>query len=617
MQNISENKNLFTSQVSNNYEGWFRPWFANTKLQCEDYVSEFITDEAEINNCNSHHQEIMKRYDEIDKAYVSNKIKQKKAANIAIIVFSFLIIGLFFMGILVKNKKAIKEFETLKKQKLAEIDTENKSKKESLQKLFQVISRRELFNRFLKGTGVEAIQNTFGTQIESYVRSLDDSFIGLKNFGILKAGAQNVYVANICREIWDNVVTSGSITVPYTVTVRDGEGNVHVQTRYETVVAYHNEWTPFRHFETIFSLGLRQEQVGAPVSWVLDCLPPSKKEDKVDYLKTKKISKSKKDAIKNNVTFEDPMFNATFKVAIANADGSISQQQEILTWFTNATQAKFVQMRKDFISENIFSYVDQNILKYNHCLNIFDGENMDTIWLNNNGVVDSLDYNPKTSFKDNVKLIAENCLTNSFIAMTSLCEFLNFTKVNTALTFNPIPYNYSLLNPDDSQNDTYTIDAENILKTANNFNVFQTRSEWKRINNFFTKNFAALKNVSASHIWVSNYYSTQEVDMVPKFAVMAHRSVLVPVNYERFHLDGYGIIGAGMYKPHGFDLDQFKDYLDHQIFNPEIPYQLAEKADQIYFYLLQSDYEKCYYNLSDMIEKIERDYFLSKNSVLA
>ncbi|MBR4485840.1 hypothetical protein IKS57_00445 [bacterium] len=68
-----------------------------------------------------HQSKIKQLETEINQKFEQDKIKAKKASNIVIIIFSCLIIGLFFLGILVKNKKLIKEFEEFKVQKEQEI----------------------------------------------------------------------------------------------------------------------------------------------------------------------------------------------------------------------------------------------------------------------------------------------------------------------------------------------------------------------------------------------------------------------------------------------------------------------------------------------------------------
>ncbi|MBQ5492905.1 MAG: hypothetical protein IIT78_03455, partial [Mycoplasmataceae bacterium] len=55
-----------------------------------------------------HQNQIKQLENEVNTRFENDKIKSKKIQNIFILIFCFLIIGLFFLGFFIKNKNTIK-----------------------------------------------------------------------------------------------------------------------------------------------------------------------------------------------------------------------------------------------------------------------------------------------------------------------------------------------------------------------------------------------------------------------------------------------------------------------------------------------------------------------------
>lgn len=103
------NSNLGADPIANYYE----KYKVTSQQVIEPTVTSWLQHAKETldGTLKQHQDEIQKLQSEINTRYEQDGIHGKKIGNTAIIVFCFLIIGLFFLGIYFKNKKIIQEYE--------------------------------------------------------------------------------------------------------------------------------------------------------------------------------------------------------------------------------------------------------------------------------------------------------------------------------------------------------------------------------------------------------------------------------------------------------------------------------------------------------------------------
>lgn len=599
---INEKKQNFYHNIVDNYKSWAKPWLDELNNISKNKIVEFIKNEEDVQSANDSHKKILNHFNNIENMFKQQKIKSRKVSNVIIVIFSCLIIGLFFLSFYFKNKKIIKEFNEYKNNQLKSIDELNEIKKQSFINLFSNIKKKHLINSVLDETGLSFKSNVYGSNFEQYITNLDNDYIGLKNFGCLNVGDQNVYIGNICEERWEIVTTSSSVTVPYTYYVTDSDGHLNAKTDLETVFAYHHENTPFRNIDTITALGFRNSIVGNDINWVLYPLTPNieKEKNKVDHLKTKKIAETKSEKIKNVTTFENKLFNLGYKVNIFHADGSIEQEQNILTWFTVGSQEKFVDMRIDLAENNKFSLIDQPLYKFNNALIIKNVNNIDCSWFTLGNVLNVLNYEPKTSLEDNVNLLTN--ITSNLIRtnIISICEFLNFSKINSMFQINPINYDYSLLEPNNLNLVNNRIDSETILNMGNLTDSLNSVGQQALLDNIRTIHIDQQEKYTLAVYDIDNYYTTNEVDLVTVYAPRAKRYVTISVPYIKYHPYSTQSTGFAIYKKCINSIEKLIENLNITFANNT--FSVFDDEQNVYIFFNDTDLNKN--NVNNIKDKI-------------
>ncbi|WPB50576.1 hypothetical protein R9C05_00215 [Metamycoplasma subdolum] len=162
------------------------------------------------------------------------KINARKFANAIIIIFCFLIIGLFFLPFLIKNNKIIKEFNEFTSNQEAEIKKSYVEKGRVVFEFFGGFNLEEMRNLVLKTFNFYSIPE-FDSR-DFFIVSQLKGFIG---FDLAeKFDFRNSYIYNVLyKELeFQNIITKGSKTITYYV------GDELIT---KTVYAQHVEKTPF------------------------------------------------------------------------------------------------------------------------------------------------------------------------------------------------------------------------------------------------------------------------------------------------------------------------------------------------------------------------------------
>ncbi|MDC4183391.1 hypothetical protein [Mycoplasma bradburyae] len=259
---------------------------------------------------------------EIKEYYTKNNIRGKKIGNGFIIFSFFLIIGLFLLPIFLKNKKAIKAFEEFESSRLAETnDIWNVNHSLSLQFASRV-NYNELIKYVARKLNMD-FENDCDEDIYTYLKKNHKELLDVSSAITLKYKNTPILDCIAKHKEWEYVTTSHQMSFPYTdvsVSINsDGSVSRRTITRYETLVAYHYENTPFiratRHqiLKTNFKPGFSFET----------------------NLLDKKAAKKNK----NRINFENEEFSKLMN--ITNKNNKINT--ELLEFFTIKAQEDYVK----------------------------------------------------------------------------------------------------------------------------------------------------------------------------------------------------------------------------------------------------------------------------------
>ncbi|WP_391517137.1 hypothetical protein [Mycoplasmoides gallisepticum] len=262
--------------------------------------------------------------------YKTQKILGRKVANVFIIISFFLIFGLGLIPIFLKNKKIIKEFDSYRTIRQNELDQLWWA---SYSLSLQFASRLN-FNEMLKfitnklnlGFSNYCSQDTY-----QFISHCMDNFLNLHSAFNFKYKNTEITDCVATYKEWRMVTTSNAIQVPYidfeTYTTSNGQLATRRVTRYETLVGYHNEKTPFfddKHFQIL------------------------KTNFKPEFNFTTNLkTKSDKTKIKNFIMFENKEFSK--KMRITNDKNEISA--ELLEFFTIKSQEDYLNWAKELNHE--------------------------------------------------------------------------------------------------------------------------------------------------------------------------------------------------------------------------------------------------------------------------
>ncbi|AZZ65350.1 hypothetical protein DMC14_000895 [Metamycoplasma phocicerebrale] len=223
---------IFTDQVHTIYE----PLVAKIKPALDKVYKKIVLDEhaEEIKFIDENVTKIQNLHSEIKVEKKTKKITAKKVCNGFILFFSFLLIGLPFLGFYRKNRKAIKDFKEYSKIRLDEISKLIVNNNIILTPIYNKFSILEWKNMLLKEMEINKVNNIEVSEIAFYL--LSPTFYSF--YSVNKYDIRNSYYYDILFgvEVWQNIVTSA--TVYKQIKTKDGWTSI-------PITAYHSEPTPF------------------------------------------------------------------------------------------------------------------------------------------------------------------------------------------------------------------------------------------------------------------------------------------------------------------------------------------------------------------------------------
>lgn len=388
-----ENTNLnFNEIIVNPIEGFYNKINNNIDVILNEYFEKNNNNTSNLELINQLDQKIQELENEIVIKKQEMKISSLKTANVFIIIFCFLIIGLFLLPIYLKNKEIINEFNKFANENFKKISLLEEKKRNEIMSIFSNLNLYDICNHVYEQFGIKTT-NYINFDLNEISDSLNfgedhviiDILSGIK--GIVK---NSIFYDLLVRiHYYANVTTSKSKSFPYEEYVRDQNGT-RVEIRYETLTAYHHEITPFIDEKNI-----------------------------VVY----KTNYNTELFIKNNAAKSDKKSifeNKDFAQKIRIIDFS-NNPQKLMECFTVKAQEEFVNWYNredgnifDFVKSNDNFFIINNDIS-NGVLRFLNAP------LDENGIANSILYSDIANI-DNLKQNIKNALTNYFIIWAKMVQ---------------------------------------------------------------------------------------------------------------------------------------------------------------------------------------------------
>ncbi|AXE61087.1 hypothetical protein DA803_03255 [[Mycoplasma] phocae] len=352
----TKNDNQQTRKIEINMDDIFRdpikkfyePLVLNIKDKFNKVFKERITNEADQQLFSEHKRNedtIDLMENEIRNNKKENKITARKVANGFIIFFSVLLVGLFFLGYLLKNKRIINDFKKYAEERESKISALHRRNNEILLQIYSRYSLEEIKDFVLKELHITKIYNYEWEELKTFV---DNSKFACF-YSVNKYDIRNSHYYDLLYSIleWINITTVGYRTVTY----KSGDS-----VRTITVSASHVEPTPFVTIKNATSI-------------TTNYLPDfSFVEDNTKTMTQKEYDKAVK---KGNFVLENPEFHKYYGF-------DFNDKVRMFTYFTTSVQEKFVEYKKymnsKFESTYPLSKIKNNIYttrEYNNSLLYF------------------------------------------------------------------------------------------------------------------------------------------------------------------------------------------------------------------------------------------------------
>jgi len=231
--------------VLNPTKNLYQVFVDNFSKSFDKFYDDNIESKTKINEVsNKVQQEIVGLRNDISNKYKENKVGARRFANVMIIIFSFVLIGLFFVMYFPKNRKKINEYKEFEKEKSDEISEAVNLKTFLMCKAFSKYNINQIKNMLLNEYSIEYVKNINRNEI-AFIQNVPH-FLAFNS--ITKYEVRNAFLYDVLytTKYYHDVVTSASITISTT--------NSNGTTTSYTITATHSEPTPYIDYEVIYTM---------------------------------------------------------------------------------------------------------------------------------------------------------------------------------------------------------------------------------------------------------------------------------------------------------------------------------------------------------------------------
>lgn len=243
-QNLIVPANVSADAILGFYQVWLNYGAKIINKIVDENVNKYKIDE---NVLEKHQQEKRNLEQAIQNQKKTEKISRRKFFNVTIIIFSLLVIGLFFLNFYFANKKIIKNFKVYEAEKNQLINKKKNTINKLIARNFFPLKTAKLMEDVFKQFGLKTINNI---NTQWLLKNLNNKkIIDILAAYLLLYKNTPIYDL-IVRELnWRVVTTSASRSFSYT----EYDGQKYV-TKSVHLTAYHYEDTPFIEKKYIIAL---------------------------------------------------------------------------------------------------------------------------------------------------------------------------------------------------------------------------------------------------------------------------------------------------------------------------------------------------------------------------
>ncbi|AWX69616.1 hypothetical protein [[Mycoplasma] anseris] len=298
--------NNFTKPILANLFNVYKE-FVNQELinPSREQFDEMIALEQKITNIDQHLAQERK----------AHKVGARTTANVFIIIFSVLIIGLFFMSFLVKNNRILKKYREIESNYLNEQNSMIDQKNNHLLSIFANHSENDIKAAIWKRFNVNEIKNYKYQEIETAINLFNKDVKGIASISKYDIRNSVFYDLVLVYQYIQNIRTSASETR------YNSKGESYV------VTSVHDEPTPFIEYAGFNVI---------PTNYL-----PGLNFEETDALTSRQIAKMKK---RGEYVLENEEFCKSYWFRY-------NKEIEFINYFSTSTQQRFLDY-KSYITEN-------------------------------------------------------------------------------------------------------------------------------------------------------------------------------------------------------------------------------------------------------------------------
>lgn len=566
--------------VLNPTKNLYQVFADNFSKSFDKFYDDNIESKTKINEVsNKVQQEIVGLRNDISNKYKENKVGARRFANVMIIIFSFILIGLFFVMYFPKNRKKINEYKEFEKEKSDEISEAINLKTFLMCKAFSKYNINQIKNMLLNEYSIEYVKNINRNEI-AFIQNVPH-FLAFNS--ITKYEVRNAFLYDVLytTKYYHDVVTSASITISTT--------NSNGTTTSYTITATHSEPTPYIDYEVIYTM---------PTNYL-----PGLSFRYRGTISKKELAKRRKQG--KTFVCENDDFTMNF-------DYDFNDELKFVQYFPLVSQQKFVDFYNYFVNKGINNFP---INKEDHNLysNIYINS-LTTYKTSSNLIYEKIIENKSNIVASDISKYIKNSIYDS---CQKIFQFLTMAYSNKSIcieVYDEMGRKYSF-DYKDYKKDLNNI-TDNYLALVNlfsNVNVFSFRYNEFAYNKpayFVPAKFYKTTKFIIQDINMRGWYSRNEIDAVYKSGYVIN----VPyVRYYDIEEPKFAIFSSHYYlqNPQALILSGVNNYVSTTIDDNELDEIIKQNNIQINQNAIDNKKELTKY--LRLIDKFYKDFPLLKN----
>lgn len=215
-QQVSLKKEKIQQLINDPIEGYYNDFKKNIDVQLEDIANRILQENKEaVDKTEELKDHILFIEKEVEHRHKQDNINFKKIINLTIIIFCFILVGLFLLHLYFKNKKVIDQYNLFKANNQKIIDNTNNQKNEIIIQAMKKITPYKFAQEIFWANGLELKPTANLADLDTLHLPVEKNgkVVGFQTSLNVRFKSTDCYLANY-KEYWiDKVKTSASIVV--------------------------------------------------------------------------------------------------------------------------------------------------------------------------------------------------------------------------------------------------------------------------------------------------------------------------------------------------------------------------------------------------------------------